>query len=158
MKRALILLVVVALVLGVYLFFGRTWLQERSVRKAIVTYDLALTDAFLTGDVSELVGVATADQRASVSSYLGLFELQGTRLEAELVTLDLISFEITPNGATAEVQELWTYDRLSQDGLSTGDRTVEASTLRYVLVRESGDMVVDDVEVLRTESRKEVGE
>ncbi len=127
------------------------------MRKAIVAYDLALTDALLTGDVGELIDVATVDQRASVSSYLGLFELQGTRLEAELVTLELISFEITPNGATAEVQELWTYDRLGLDGLSTGDRTVEASTLRYVLVRESGDLVVDDVVVQRTESREEAG-
>ncbi|MDA3936622.1 MAG: hypothetical protein PF636_07150 [Actinomycetota bacterium] len=156
MKRFIAVIVVLSVILGAYTLFGRTWLQERSVRQAIVEYDLALTDAFLSGDVAELADVATDAQRASVSSYLGLFELQGMRLEAELVTLDLISFEITPRGATAEVQELWTYDRLGPDGLSAGDRTVEASTLRYMLVDVSGDLIVDDVTVLRTESREEV--
>ncbi|GEM_PF-4853232 len=158
MRKSALVLFTVLLLLAAYLFVGRPWLQERSVKQAIVEYDLALTDAFLTGDSGELSAVATPNQRSSVASYLGLFELQGIRLRAELISLELIESEVTQDGATAEVQELWRYDGLSADGLSTGDRNVEASTLRYVLVRSEGRWMIDDVVVISTESREEVGQ
>ncbi|MCX8007821.1 MAG: hypothetical protein N3B11_06910 [Coriobacteriia bacterium] len=154
MSRSRALAVAVAAILVIGGIFGFRHAQKSRVRSAIVAYNAGLSDSLRTFDLSHLEGVALPREIGRVRNYLILLEATGTRLEAELLALEVVKVRSQDPTVTAIAEERW---QETQRDARTGAVRVAAvrreQRVEYTLLPDEGALKVYLSRVLEDSER-----
>lgn len=146
-RRAFVVAVVLVVVAAVAVWLAQPYLRERAVRRTVQRYAYALEEATTAADASGMRDVASAEHLVTVQTYLGTYQLEGTRLEAQLLSLEVTDV-VTDGDAVAHVVEYWRYVKIDAATGKALDRAYEERlALTYRLIEENGRYIVDDVQV-----------
>lgn len=146
-RRVLAIAVVLAVVSAAAFWAAHPYLQERSVRRTVQRYAYALEEATTAADASGMADITSAEHLVTVQTYLGTYQLEGTRLQAQLLSLEVTGVE-RAEAPVAHVVEYWRYVKVDAASGEALDRAYEERlTLTYRLVKKDGGYIVDDVEV-----------
>ncbi len=105
--RRIAVVIGVLVALGAGIILASRIAEEQRVRRAIARYDLALREAVRTLDEKPLAPVTHPRELGRVRSYLILLKGTATRLEVELLDLQVESVRSTSPTITALAVERW---------------------------------------------------
>lgn len=140
----IVLVVLAVLAVGALFAFGPAFALKSAARQAIARYDSALIVASRSLNSNDLGDTATVNQKQREFAYLQLF--RRTRLQSELLGLNVLSVARQGASVDAHVTERWRYTEVdATTGKPTAAPYEETRTLDYVLVQSGGRWIVDAV-------------
>ncbi len=151
--RVVVLSIVVA-VIAMMVAYSASTSERRQVQRAVTAYDVALAESLRANDETVLEAVALPREIGRVRNYLVLLEATATRIDAELLELDVRTVESSDSTVTATVFERWReVERDTRTGLARSEEIERSQLIEYTLAPEDGVLKVYMSRILDEDAR-----
>lgn len=141
LRLVAVLAVVLIVVAGA--LYGPTYMSRSRAKRAIGQYLAALTQTLRDYNAAPLAATATPREVGRVENYVTLLKGTNTKLETELLQLDVREVRSSDVTVTAIAKERWReLERNAATGVAKGSAIERTQVIEYTLVPEDGVLKV----------------